>query len=79
MEKEIIVYSTPLCVPCENLKKFLREEGLEFKVKDIMMDSEAAELLEEKGVRSAPALGINGKILFGVDLRPENLRKELYL
>jgi glutaredoxin-like protein NrdH len=79
MGKEIIVYSTPFCAPCEQLKKFLREEGVEFEVKDLMMDQEAAELMEERGVRSAPALGIEGKVLFGPDLNAENLRKELNL
>ena len=79
MEKEIIVYSTPLCAPCEQLKNFLREEGVEFKVKDLMMDQEAAELMDENGVRSAPALGIDGRVLFGPDLSPDNLRKELNL
>jgi glutaredoxin-like protein NrdH len=79
MGKEIVVYSTPLCAPCEQLKKFLREEGIEFEVKDLMMDQEAAELMEERGVRSAPALSIEGKILFGPDLNAENLRKELNL
>ena len=79
MGKEVILYSTPFCAPCEQLKKFLREEGVEFKVKDLMMDQEAAELMDEIGVRSTPALGIDGKVLFGPDLSPENLRKELSL
>jgi len=77
MGKEVIVYSTPLCTPCERLKKFLKEEGVEFKVKDLMMDQEAAELMEEMGIRSAPALGIDGKILSGPDLNHDNIRKEL--
>ncbi len=77
MGKEVIVYSTPFCVPCQRLKDFLRQEGIEFKVKDIMVDEEAAELMDAKGVRSAPALSIDGKILFGPDLSHENLRREL--
>ena len=79
MAKEIVVYSTPLCVPCQRLKDFLKEEGVKFKVKDLLTDQEAAELMDEKGIRSAPALGIDGKILFGSDLNPENIRKELKL
>ena len=79
MKREVIVYSTPFCGPCERLKQFLREEGVEFKVKDLMIDEEAAKLMDEKGVRSAPAIGIEGKILFGPDLSADNLRKELSL
>lgn len=79
MENEVIVYSTACCAPCESLKNFLKEEGVKFKVKDIMMDEEAAEFMYKKGVRSAPALTIGGKIIFGSALSTDNLRKVLNL
>ena len=77
MAREIIVYSTPLCAPCEQLKNFLKEEGVEFKVKDLMMDEEAADLMYKNGIRSAPALGVDDKILHGADLSSANLREVL--
>jgi len=43
---EVIVYSTPLCAPCERLKRHLRERGVAFKVIDIMMDEEAGPFLK---------------------------------
>jgi glutaredoxin-like protein NrdH len=73
MEAEIIVYTTPLCAPCEALKRILKTEGLSFEVKDLMVDESAAELMEQLGIRSSPALGINGEIYFGDDLAPERL------
>ena len=79
MGKEIVVFSTALCSPCESLKRFLKEEGVEFKVRDLMMDSEAADLMEENGIRSAPVLCIDGRFLSGKDLSQDNLRKELNL
>jgi glutaredoxin len=73
MAAEIIVYTTPLCAPCELLKRVLTTEGLAFEIKDLMVDEAAAELMEKHGIRSAPALGINGEIYSGDDLNPDRL------
>jgi glutaredoxin-like protein NrdH len=73
MAAEIIVYTTPLCAPCEVLKRILTTEGLAFEIKDLMVDEAAAELMEQHGIRSAPALGINGEIYSGDDLNPDRL------
>ena len=73
MAPEIIVYTTPLCAPCEVLKRVLTTEGLTFEIKDLMVDEAAAELMEKHGIRSAPALGINGEIYSGDDLNPDRL------
>ena len=73
MTPEIIVYTTPLCAPCEVLKRILTTEGLAFEIKDLMVDEAAAELMEKHGIRSAPALGINGEIYSGDDLNPDRL------
>ena len=69
----LVVYSTPACTPCEALKRILATEGLPFEVKDLLVDEEAAALLERHGIRSAPALGIDGKIYAGEDLKPDRL------
>jgi glutaredoxin len=73
MAPKIIVYTTPLCSPCEALKRILTTEGLAFEIKDLMVDEAAAELMEKHGIRSAPALGINGEIYSGDDLNPDRL------
>lgn len=67
---DVIVYSTPLCVPCEQLKGYLRAKGVSFTVKDLLMDEEAAELMDSLNIRSAPALGIDGRVYAGADLDP---------
>ena len=61
--KEVIVYSTPLCAPCERLKRYLREKGIAFAVVDIMMDEEAGAFLERRGIRSTPVLSVDGETL----------------
>ena len=79
MPESVIVYSTPLCAPCEALKRILNSEGIPFAVKDLMTDEEAATLMDEHDVRSAPALGIDGAIYSGEELRPDRLVELLYL
>lgn len=65
--KDVIVYSTPLCAPCEQLKRYLREKGVTFSVVDIMMDEEAGAMLESRGIRSSPALSVDGEFAVGLD------------
>lgn len=73
MAPKLVVYSTPLCRPCEALKRILTTEGLTFEVKDLLADQEAAALMEQNGIRSAPALGIDDKIYAGEDLKLDRL------
>jgi len=69
----VILYSTPFCVPCDQLKDYLAARDVPFVVRDLMMDEEAAERLEEFGIRSTPALEVNGKIYAGANLNPETI------
>ena len=69
----LVVYTTPLCAPCEGLKRILTTEGLDFEVKDLMLDSEAAALMDSLGIRTSPALGIDDRVYAGDDLRPDRL------
>lgn len=71
MAREVIVYSTPLCAPCEALKSYLRRNEVAFEVKDLMMDEDAAEKLEGLGIRTSPALEVDGRILAGPTLTPD--------
>ena len=73
MAPKLIVYSTPLCAPCEALKRILNTEGLDFEVIDLMMDEEAALLMEREGIRTSPALSIDGRLHAGADLEMGNL------
>ena len=73
MTGEVIVYSTPLCAPCERLKAYLRARGVAYRVTDLLMDEAAAERLEALGIRSAPALEVGGRIVAGRELEPSRL------
>ncbi|MDA0663759.1 MAG: glutaredoxin family protein [Proteobacteria bacterium] len=76
---EIIVYSTPLCQPCEQLKRYLTDLGVDFTAKDLMMDEDAAEFIDDQNIRTSPILQVGDTLLHGADLEPVNIDKLLGL
>lgn len=52
----ITVYSKPACVQCEQTKKLLTKNGLEFETIDITQDEEAYNKVVEMGFMSAPVV-----------------------
>ncbi|HJM90397.1 MAG: glutaredoxin family protein [Alphaproteobacteria bacterium] len=79
MARKIIVYSTPLCAPCEQLKGYLRAHDVEFEAKDLMMDEEAAAFIESHNIRSSPVLQVGEQLIFGPELGPEKVDEVLGL
>lgn len=73
MTRAVTVYTTPLCAPCEALKRALKARGVVFRVVDLMMDEEAADRLEDAGIRSSPALEIDGRFYAGAALADDRL------
>ena len=67
------VYSTPLCAPCEQLKAYLRERGVEFAAKDLMMDEDAAEFIDAQNIRTSPVLQVDNTLLHGAELEPSKI------
>lgn len=78
-DRRIVVYSTPLCAPCERLKRFLADNHVAFVNRDLMMDEAAAALVERHNIRTAPVLGIGDRLYAGNDLVPDRLRALLKL
>ena len=68
--RNVIVYSSPLCAPCERLKEYLKSRGVAFTVIDVMMDEGAAELLESRNIRSTPVLSVDGELVVGFQREP---------
>lgn len=66
--KKIILFSTPACVYCHTLKKYLEKKGVEFKEIDITEDEEAKEEMvkntEQMGV---PVLKVDDQYIIGFD------------
>jgi glutaredoxin-like protein NrdH len=52
----ITVYSNPNCVQCENTKRFLTNNGIEFEAKMLQDSPEIMPLIKEKGYKTAPVV-----------------------
>lgn len=77
--RDVVVYTSPFCAPCEQLKRFLATHGVGFRVRDLLMDEEAQDRLEDARIRSTPALEVDGQLYAGEALTPERLKALLGL
>ncbi|MEZ5818787.1 MAG: glutaredoxin family protein [Hyphomicrobiaceae bacterium] len=77
--RDVIVYTSPMCVPCEQLKRFLTANGVTYRVRDLLMDEDAQDRLDEARIRSTPALEVDGRIYAGDALTPEKVKALLDL
>ena len=52
----VTVYTNPNCVQCEQTKKFLDKEGIEYTVENLQSDENYEKLIEfvNQGFKSAP-------------------------
>ena len=67
---QVILYSTPRCHNCTEIKAFLRERGVSFREVDISADERARELLIEKTGRiGAPVVQFGDAFVFGFDAK----------
>lgn len=67
------IYSTPSCVYCVTLMKYLKKNNIEFKKIDVSKDESALkEMIEKSGQMSVPVVDIDGKIVVGFDKKRIN-------
>ena len=72
------VYSSPFCFWCNMLKKFLKENNIEFEDLNVQENQEPAiEMVEKTGQTGVPVIDIDGKIIVGFD--EKKIRKALSL
>jgi glutaredoxin 3 len=65
---EIIVYTTPTCPYCHQVKHFLSERGVKFTERDVSVDRAAAtEMIQKTGQRGVPVITIDGQVVVGFD------------
>lgn len=52
----VVVYTNPNCVQCEQTKKFLDREGIEYTVENLQSDDNYEKLVEfvNQGFKAAP-------------------------
>ena len=74
----VVVYSTPTCTFCNQLKSYLRENKIIFRDIDISRDQRMAEeLMRRSGQTGVPQTDINGQLIVGFD--KEKINKKLGL
>ena len=75
--RDVTVYTTPFCVPCDQLKRFLEANGVAFTTRDLMMDEEAQDKIDDAGIRSTPILEVDGELYAGQALALEKVKELL--
>jgi glutaredoxin-like protein NrdH len=69
----VIVYTNPNCVQCEQTKKFLDKEGIEYTVENLQSDDNYEKLVDfvNRGFKSAPIVVTDAETWSGY--KPEKL------
>jgi len=69
----VIVYTNPNCVQCEQTKKFLDREGIEYTVENLQSDDNYEKLVEfvNQGFKAAPIVVTDTETWSGY--KPEKL------
>jgi glutaredoxin 3 len=63
---EVVVYTTPTCGYCHQVKQYLSERGVSFKEVDVAADRQAAgEMVRLTGQRGVPVVVIDSQIVVG--------------
>jgi len=64
----VVVYSSPTCGYCRQLRQFLVQRGVEFTEWDVSVDaSAAAEMIQKTGQRGVPVTIIDDQVIVGFD------------
>lgn len=65
---QVIVYTTPTCVFCKNVKAYLDEKGIAYDSIDVMADAnKAQEMIDKSGQMGVPVTDYKGTIIVGFD------------
>jgi len=62
----ITIYTTPTCVYCNTLKKYLGSKNIEFEEIDVSLDEKELEkMVSISGQMGVPVIDIDGNIVIG--------------
>lgn len=66
---QAVIYTTPRCHSCHEIREYLRERGVSFREVDVSLDAQARDLLIEKtGRMVVPVVRIGDEFVFGLDV-----------
>jgi glutaredoxin 3 len=65
---KVIVYTTPTCVFCKNVKAYLEDKGIDYETIDVLADAnKAQEMIDKSGQMGVPVTDFHGTIVVGYD------------
>ena len=65
---QVRLFTTPSCIYCHTLKKFLGEHNVQFEEVDVSKDRQVLEeMVQKSGQLGVPVSEINGEIVVGFD------------
>lgn len=68
MAKSVMVYSTPTCPFCVRVKKYLKDNNIEFKDIDVSSDDAMVEeMIRKSGQMGVPVIDVDGEVVVGFD------------
>lgn len=66
--KNVVVHTTPTCSWCTTVKRYLQENGIQYREINVAADQKAAEeMVRKSGQQGVPQTEINGQIVVGFD------------
>lgn len=64
-QHEVFVYTSNGCTYCEQVKTFLKDNGIQFEERNVSVHKEYLDILKEKKIYATPATFINGNLILG--------------
>ncbi len=66
--RRVVVYTTPTCTFCRQVKSYFQRRGVQFREVDISRDeAQARQMMAKSGQSGVPQVDIEGKIVVGFD------------
>jgi glutaredoxin-like YruB-family protein len=66
--KKVTIYSTPTCQYCEQAKKYMKENDIDYKDYDVSSDTDRRkEMIEKSGQMGVPVIVIGDDMMVGFD------------
>lgn len=65
---QVIIYTTPTCVFCKNVKAYLDDKHISYETIDVLADAtKAQEMIDKSGQMGVPVTDYHGQIIVGFD------------
>jgi len=65
---KVLVYTTPTCVYCKNVKAYLEEKNIAYEAIDVLADpAKAQEMIDKSDQMGVPVTDFKGTIIVGFD------------